>query len=671
MRDDATIAVIIPALNEEASLGRVLEAVPEWVDDVIVADNGSHDGTVEVARGHGARVVVSPRRGYGSACQAGMAELGCADVVVFLDADFSDDPSQMGRLVDPIIAGEADIVIGSRALGRAEPGALTPQQRWGNWLATRLIGLFWGVRFTDLGPFRAVRYRTLWELAMRDPNFGWTVEMQIKAARDRLRAIETPVPYRKRIGKSKISGTVRGVALAGCKILWTIFRAALANRRKRRSGRRSVVFTKYPIPGHSKTRLIPALGPEGAALLHREMSERTVEWLRGFGRERACEVEARITGAGRRDARRWLGKGLAIRPQGWGDLGRRLSRAFQEAFAEGCARVVIIGTDCPRLASETLEKAFDALESSDLVIGPAFDGGYYLIGLRRPAPFLFQDIEWGSETVFDETMKRARRRGLEATVLEELDDLDRPEDLALWETVTGREPVYSSDLTISVVIPTLNEAEHIEATLASAREQGVVERIVVDGGSRDDTRRIAERHGAKVLRADGGRARQMNAGAEAAWGSILLFLHADTRLPSRFARHVRWALLGSGVTAGAFEFAIDGPRRRFGLVEALTNWRSRRLQMPYGDQGLFVRTEVFRRAGGYPDQPIMDDYELARRLRKMGRIVIAPAAARTSPRRWLRLGVVQTALINQAVLIGYHLGLAPERLAHWYRRRPR
>ena len=227
MREDAVIAVVIPALNEEASIGRVLSAIPDWVDDVIVADNGSTDRTPEVARQHGARVVLEPERGYGAACLAGIAALRNPDIVVFLDADFSDHPEEMARLVDPILNGRAELVIGSRVLGEHEPGALTPQARFGNRLACALIRLIWGARFTDLGPFRAIRFTALQELKMRDRDFGWTVEMQVKAASRRMPSCEAPVSYRRRIGRSKISGTLSGVVKAGIKILYTIFKHAL------------------------------------------------------------------------------------------------------------------------------------------------------------------------------------------------------------------------------------------------------------------------------------------------------------------------------------------------------------------------------------------------------------------------------------------------------------
>lgn len=227
MRADHLVAIIIPALNEAAAVGRVISAIPPWADAVIVVDNGSTDRTGEVAAAHGARVIKEPRRGYGAACLAGIAALPKPDIVVFLDGDFSDSPEEMSFLVDPIIRGEADLVIGSRVLGQRQPGALSPQARFGNWLACLLIRLIWGFRFTDLGPFRAIRYPALLNLDMQDRDYGWTVEMQIKAASHKLQVSEVPVAYDRRIGKSKISGTLRGVLGAGSKIIFTIFREAL------------------------------------------------------------------------------------------------------------------------------------------------------------------------------------------------------------------------------------------------------------------------------------------------------------------------------------------------------------------------------------------------------------------------------------------------------------
>jgi len=221
------VAVVIPAFNEETSLPLVLRSIPgDRVDQVVVVDNGSTDNTSSVALAHGSTVIVEERRGYGAACQAGLNYLrgDPPEIVVFLDADFSDHPEEMPDLLAPILEDGCDLVVGTRLKGRAEPGALLPQARFGNWLATLLLRRLYGVPYTDLGPFRAARYRRLMELGMRDPDFGWTVEMQARAALAGWKTAEVPVSYRRRIGVSKITGTLSGSLRAGLKILYTLFR---------------------------------------------------------------------------------------------------------------------------------------------------------------------------------------------------------------------------------------------------------------------------------------------------------------------------------------------------------------------------------------------------------------------------------------------------------------
>jgi len=223
------VDVIIPAYNEAKSIGYVLDDIPtQKVRHVFVCNNNSTDQTAAVAQQKGAIVVDAPIKGYGSACLSGMAAIQklvtAPDIVVFLDGDYSDHPEELSIIIQPIIDGDAKIVIGSRALGQLEKGAMQPQQIFGNWLATHLIRLFYKTEFSDLGPFRAISYPTLLELDMADPNFGWTVEMQVKAAKRKIPTVEVPVTYRKRIGQSKVSGTVKGTILAGHKIIWTIFK---------------------------------------------------------------------------------------------------------------------------------------------------------------------------------------------------------------------------------------------------------------------------------------------------------------------------------------------------------------------------------------------------------------------------------------------------------------
>ncbi|MCY3986717.1 MAG: glycosyltransferase family 2 protein [Candidatus Dadabacteria bacterium] len=221
--------VIIPALNEEVSIGRVIADIPkEFVAEVVVVNNGSSDSTAKIASDFGATVVNEERKGYGHACLAGIDYIKNSsylpDIIVFLDGDYSDYPGEIKHLLLPLTEGGYDLVIGSRTIGERQKGALLPQAIVGNYIATRLIKLFYGVSFTDLGPFRAMRYEKLLSLDMRDRTFGWTVEMQVKAAKRGFRCTEVPVSYRKRIGTSKITGTIAGSFMAGVKIIWMIFR---------------------------------------------------------------------------------------------------------------------------------------------------------------------------------------------------------------------------------------------------------------------------------------------------------------------------------------------------------------------------------------------------------------------------------------------------------------
>ncbi len=225
------IRVIIPVLNEEKAISKVLAALPEGISEIIVVDNGSRDKTVQIAAEFGATIHFEPRKGYGSACLTGIRHLQeDTDIVVFLDGDFSDFPEELPLLLTPILEEDVDLVIGSRTLGISEPGALLPVARFGNALSTLLLYWGFGYRFTDLGPFRAIRFSALKQLQMMDPNFGWTVEMQAKALRHKLKVTEVPVSYRRRIGISKISGTIRGSIKAGFKILWVIGREWVSSK---------------------------------------------------------------------------------------------------------------------------------------------------------------------------------------------------------------------------------------------------------------------------------------------------------------------------------------------------------------------------------------------------------------------------------------------------------
>jgi glycosyltransferase involved in cell wall biosynthesis len=222
------IKVIIPAYNEEDSITKVIHDIPNSVDEIIVVNNNSSDLTAVTAKKAGATVINESRKGYGYACLKGIDYLENQDIkpdiVVFLDGDYSDYPEELTKLVDPIIKDDIDFVIGARIKHLREANSMTPQQVFGNWLATMLMKLMFNARFTDLGPFRAIKYQKLMELGMVDKTYGWTVEMQLKSIKQNLTYIEVPLKYKKRIGSSKVSGTVKGTIFAGFKILGWIFK---------------------------------------------------------------------------------------------------------------------------------------------------------------------------------------------------------------------------------------------------------------------------------------------------------------------------------------------------------------------------------------------------------------------------------------------------------------
>jgi uncharacterized protein len=427
------------------------------------------------------------------------------------------------------------------------------------------------------------------------------------------------------------------------------------------TGDRLILFSRYPWPGRTKTRLIPRLGAEGAAALQRAMTAHTVRTTHGVAARTGTRVEVRYDGTTPSRMRQWLGKGLCFRAQGEGDLGQRIERAFRDAFADGDRRVVVIGCDSPELDAQLLNRAFRALNQADLVIGPARDGGYYLIGLKAPVAQLWRDIDWGSERVLAQTLKAAGQMGLRHRLLPELEDVDRPEDFGVWERARQRAS------SLAVIIPTLNEAEMLKTTLPAVVEGQPDEVIVADGGSVDGSIEVARKLGVKVVQSSPGRGCQMNAGAKIAAAAQLLFLHADTLPPPGYREVVGETLARPDVAAGAFAFAIREKMRQRRTVERLVAARCRWLGNPFGDQGFFLRRDLFEALGGFVEWPLLEDVEIQRRLKRHGRLAITREAAATSGRRWQARGVWSTLWLNQRIMLGYYLGVSVERLARRYR----
>lgn len=434
-----------------------------------------------------------------------------------------------------------------------------------------------------------------------------------------------------------------------------------------------IVFTRFPEPGKTKTRLIPALGAEGAARLQRQMTEHILATAAKVNSRPGLTIEVRHEGGNTGLMQEWLGPQFSYRPQGPGDLGQRMARAFEAAFRKSKEAAVIVGSDIPGISADIIQQAFEWLQKNDLVLGPARDGGYYLIGMKNTIPAttyarLFEGIDWGTGEVLSQTLHIAMESELRFILLQSLGDVDRPVDLHYWQEVKKTRDSPSQGQKISIIIPTLNEAAAIARTLSHLEGVENLEVLVVDGGSIDETADLAESRGAKVIQSTPGKAVQMNTGAAMAAGDILVFLHADTLLPEDFGSQIVSALNQNDVAAGAFRLTIHSTGAGVRIIEGMANLRSRFLQLPYGDQALFMKKSLFDKIGGFPEMPIMEDFILIRRLKRQGKIVIVPTAVVTSPRRWLHLGIFKTWLINQLIIIAYYLGLPPERLNRWYRR---
>lgn len=406
------------------------------------------------------------------------------------------------------------------------------------------------------------------------------------------------------------------------------------------------------------------------------MTVQAIDRARMLPRDSPVKISVHFDGDNYQQMSDWLGTDLTYQSQGEGDVGERMARSFAAACQHN-SFVVLIGTDCPEITTEILVQAFALLQSGkDLVLGGAVDGGYYLIGMADSHPELFSNIDWSTDRVLHQTVAIADYLNLSIGYLPILTDIDRPEDLSIL--IQNLAPAK-----ISIIVPTLNEAANIATIIANIHPLPNVEVIIVDGGSIDRTVEIAQALGVRVLSSPPGRAHQMNVGATAATGEILLFLHADTILPLGFEQIVRSTLGrgGEGGTgrggdggslmpiAGAFTLQIDDPMLSLRWIEKLVAWRSKWWKMPYGDQAIFLTAETFRSVGGYGEMPIMEDFELIKRLQRLGQIEILAAPVITSARRWIQRGVWQTTLINQAIIIGYSIGISPDQLATWYRYR--
>lgn len=440
------------------------------------------------------------------------------------------------------------------------------------------------------------------------------------------------------------------------------------------------VFAKSPQTSAVKTRLSGAVGSAGARRLASAFLGDTLEALRELPHLRTIVA---TTGPLELDV-----AGIEVWEQGTGSLGARLERVLGRAL-QGGSPVLALGADTPGLPLALVEAARAALGTHQAALGPTDDGGFWGLALRTLQPGLLAGIEWSSPRTFTQTLRRLESAGLEPAVLPQWFDVDRPGDLhrvgrmleaglirAPRTERLARELLPPRRPRVSVIIPVLDEAARLHSLLLRVLQlEGISEVVVADGGSRDGSAEIVRRHPeVKWLDAPPGRGPQQNAGARATSGEVLLFLHADVRLPDDAAAQIRRALADRRVVAGAFRTwtvrdEIDARSARSRLPSALlhlADLRSRYSGLPYGDQAIFVRREAFVAVGGFPDQPLFEDLELSRRLRRIGKLRTVPRRVEVSGRRFLAHPLRETLLVNLLPLV-YRLGAAPERLARIYR----
>jgi rSAM/selenodomain-associated transferase 2/rSAM/selenodomain-associated transferase 1 len=431
------------------------------------------------------------------------------------------------------------------------------------------------------------------------------------------------------------------------------------------------IFAKPPVAGSAKTRLAAELGAERAAALARAFLVDTC----GTARARPWARPILATTGELEPALR-AELALPVWQQGDGDLGARMEHVLVRALTE-TPIAIAVGADSPGLPPRLLDAAWAALATADAVIGPADDGGFYLLGLRRCPAGLLADLPWSAPDTRACTVDRLRAHGMIVRELAPWFDVDRAEDLTrlhrLLDTGAIVAPATRRLLgapRVSIVMPVLDEARRITGALDDVLALvGRKEVIVVDGGSRDDTLALARTRPVRVVESTRGRACQMNAGAMIAAGDVLMFLHADTTLPAEALALASRVLDDPDVIAGAFRTwtVADPPDVPwFAPLLHLADLRSRYTSLPYGDQALFVRADVFRQVGGFPDQPLMEDLELARRLRRRGRIVTVPARVRVSGRRFVARPLFHAVVMNAFPAL-YRLGVSPDRLATLYR----
>ncbi|XP_052252151.1 uncharacterized protein LOC127858850 isoform X2 [Dreissena polymorpha] len=474
--------------------------------------------------------------------------------------------------------------------------------------------------------------------------------------------------------------------------------------KKKKINREVIVFTRYPIPGKAKTRLIPYLGETAAAKMQMLMTEHMINVLQQFHHTGlGIRVTVQYNGGSESQMKYWLERRLCGLPcsyhaQADGDLGAKLKSAVKASFDRGSQYVIVIGSDIPGIDTSILQTGFDMLAQAgvEMVLGPAQDGGYYLVGFNRRAlkviDHIFEGMDWGSEWVFQQQMARAQQLQIPVGVHPvTLHDVDTEEDIEVFEKEVK---VSRDELTSpmwSIIIPTLNEAQNIKACLQNISESismlsSVSEIVVSDGGSVDDTVHIVDEMTAtyplavKLVHSKPGRGHQLIAGVKVARGHRYLVLHADSRLPKEFDTLASACLDQPGVVAGAFGFQLDvlsdnalTKTEPFWFVQQMrllvwgTNKRATVYEKPYGDQALFMDRRTYRLVGGFPPYRLMEDYVMVEKLRTVGHVcVLHDDPVVTSYRRWQKYGYFKVTGLSQVIILAYHLGVHPDTLAGWY-----
>lgn len=473
-----------------------------------------------------------------------------------------------------------------------------------------------------------------------------------------------------------------------------------------------LVFIKVPYPGQVKTRLGKFIGDAEAVQLYQYFVEDILTTVD------ALDIDSLIFFApmdGLSVLQSWLGTHRIYIPQQGENLGDRMAHAFRTSFDLGYQQVSIVGSDSPDLPHDYLLEALAALQSDRVVIGPSTDGGYYTLGFtpKTFCPEVFQDMPWSTSQVYPLTLETLKHNTRTVHILPTWSDIDTLEDLWAFHNRHLLEPPSSQSLSylrdrahiffphlvgvqgiaplqgvqdshknpepdLSIVIPVLYEAERIQTCLAHltnlARDANL-EIIVVDGDPQKSTLSHLPSqypYPLKGIQSPKGRGTQMNAGAKIAQGKILLFLHADTDLPDRALQEILHTCTQQSCAGGAFDLAIASPRWSLKLIGKVASWRSRLTRIPYGDQAIFIRKDVFEQIQGYPDIPLMEDVALMQKLKQQGHsIQISSKTVKASARRWEKEGIVRCTLRNWSLILLYFLGIAPETLAHWYQPTPK